>query len=209
MDRLNLWREGRQLFQLDLGGVAHRYPFMLIHSQADTEALLAEALADRGVSVERGVALRSAGVEGEGVTAELVHGDGRVESIRPDVLLGADGPGSTVRKSLGIGFPGTSYEEPWRLYDLELDTPLPRHEASAFLLNYGGMFMVRIHHEVWRVLGNVPDLLNRLLAARRPGPSSGNRISGSAIDQRNDFKLVAPAWRATRRTSTRGWVRGG
>jgi FAD binding domain len=67
-----------------------------------------------------------------------------------------------VRKALNVDFPGTAYEEPWKLYDLELDVPLDRNEAHVFLLEDGGMFAVRLEGDVWRVLSNVPDVLNRL-----------------------------------------------
>ncbi len=174
MSALNVWQAGRPLFRLDLSRVDHRYPFMLIHSQADSEA----ALAARGVGVERGVAFE--GVEGEpaGSRVALRHGDGYEEETTIAVLLGADGAHSTVRQALGVGFPGSAFEEPWRLYDLALDTPLAPNEAHAFFLDDGAAFTVRLHGDVWRLLGNVSDL-----PARLPGTTAGR------VEWESDFGI--------------------
>ncbi len=162
MTALNVWRRGRNYFRLDLAPVDHRYPFMLIHSQAESEAALSDALAQRGIGVERGVAFEGIENGQAGLRVELRHRGGREEETTAAVLLAADGAGSCVRKALGVDFPGSAFEEPWRLYDLVLDTPLAPDEAHAFLLDGGAAFAVRLHGDVWRLLGNVPDLPERL-----------------------------------------------
>jgi len=162
MGALNVWRRRRRLFRLELSGVEHKYPFMLIHSQARSEALLSEALAERGIRVERGVALEDLELCPSHVDVGLRHPGGQHERVSTRVMLGADGARSTVRTSLGIPFVGSSFDEPWKLYDLELDPPLDRNEAHAFLLEGGGMFVVRLDDRLWRVIGNLPDLLERL-----------------------------------------------
>jgi len=169
MSALNLWQNNRRLLRLDFSGVNHRFPFMLIHSQAKSEALLAEAVIKRGVQIERGVRLEQVETTQDTAIASLQNGDGRSETATVSCLLGADGSHSTVREKLGIGFSGSAYEEPWQLYDVALDLPLPRDEAHAFLLDDGAMFMVRMEDDVWRVLGNSPDLLNRLPQGTRTG----------------------------------------
>lgn len=170
MSALNLWQNDRRLLRLDFSRVNHRFPFMLIHSQAKTEALLAEAVSTRGVRIERGVKLEQVEATQNQATAVLSSSDGQSERATASCLLGADGARSTARKKLDIDFPGSAYEEAWRLYDVALDDmPLPRDEAHAFLLDGGAMFMVRLEDEVWRVLGNVPDLLNRLPRGTRAG----------------------------------------
>lgn len=162
MTALNVWRHGRNHFRLDLAPVNHRYPFMLIHSQAESEAALADALAGQGIHIERGVAFERLENGPAGLRVELRHGEGREEEIEVNLLLGADGAGSAVRKALGVDFPGTSFEEPWRLYDLVLDTPLAADEAHAFLLDGGAAFAVRLRDDIWRLLGNVSNLPERL-----------------------------------------------
>ncbi|MCX6123374.1 MAG: FAD-dependent monooxygenase, partial [Proteobacteria bacterium] len=70
---------------------------------------------------------------------------------------------------LNIAFDGDSYDEPWRLYDVELDVNLPKDEASILLLQEGGVFMVRHRDRLWRVLGNVPNMLDRLPEGTKVG----------------------------------------
>lgn len=169
MSALNLWQNKHRLLRLDFSRVNHRFPFMLIHSQAKSEALLAEAVTKCGVRIERGVELEQVEANQGQATAILQNGDERSETFTSSYLLGADGSHSTVREKLGIGFPGSAFEEAWRLYDVALDLPLPHNEAHAFLLDGGAMFTVRLEDDVWRVLGNVPDLLNHLPPGTRTG----------------------------------------
>jgi len=159
---INVWRNGKPLFKLNLSTVTHRYPFMLVHSQAKSEALMVEALNEHGIQIERAVALERLTMQADAAEATLCHPGGHEEVCRASVLFGADGPRSTVRTALSIPFVGSAYDEPWKLYDLELDTPLARDEAHAFLLDDGGVFAVRLDDTLWRVIGNVPDLLERL-----------------------------------------------
>lgn len=162
MSAINVWKRERRLFRLALSGVNHKYPFMLIHSQAKSEALLSDALAGRGIQVERDVALEVLEMHPDYAKVTLRHCDGQQEEVSTPVLLGADGSSSVVRTSLNIPFTGSRFDEPWALYDLELDPPLDRNEAHAFLLEGGGMFMVRLDDRLWRVIGNLPDLLEHL-----------------------------------------------
>jgi 3-(3-hydroxy-phenyl)propionate hydroxylase len=165
----NVWRRGRRLLRFEFARVKHRYPFMLIHSQAKTEAALAEALAARGVPVEREVELTEASVNGEGVAVTLRHGAGHEEARVAPIVLGADGAHSTVRDSLGIAMPGTSYEEAWRLYDLELDPPLDGDEAHVIVLDDGAIVLIPLEGQVWRVVGHPGDPLERLPEGTQTG----------------------------------------
>ena len=162
MRAVNAWKGGKKLFRIQLSTVNHKYPFMLVHSQAESEALMREALKERGVTVEREVELTRLTMQPGGAEATLNHADGKKETLKPPVILGADGPSSTVRKSLGVSFSGSRFDEPWKLYDIELDTPLDRNEAHIFLLEAGGMFIVRLDERLWRVISNVPNLLEQL-----------------------------------------------
>ena len=168
MSAVNLWAGERHVVRNDLTPAAHPYNFLLVQSQADSERILEEQLASRGVLVERGVALRTVEVARDRVFASLAGS--REERVEAEVLLGADGSGSRVRESLGIAFEGEGSAEPWRLYDVELEVEtLASDEAHMVMLSDGALFLVRIGGNVWRVLGNVPDLLARLPAGVRAG----------------------------------------
>jgi 2-polyprenyl-6-methoxyphenol hydroxylase-like FAD-dependent oxidoreductase len=168
MSAVNLWAGERHVVRNDLTPVPHRYNFLLVQSQADSERILEEQLASRGVLVERGVSLHAVEVARDRVFASLAGS--REERVEADVLLGADGSGSRVRESIGIAFDGKGSAEPWRLYDVELEVEtLASDEAHMVMLSDGALFLVRLGGKVWRVLGNVPDLLERLPAGVRAG----------------------------------------
>ncbi|MGI5452290.1 rifampin monooxygenase [Streptomyces sp. CA-249302] len=70
--------------------------------QPVTDRLLAEHAAELGAEIRRGSELVGLSQDEHGVTAELADGT----RLRSRYLVGCDGGRSTVRKLLGIGFPG-------------------------------------------------------------------------------------------------------
>ncbi|WP_454196714.1 FAD-dependent monooxygenase [Nocardia sp. Marseille-Q1738] len=85
------------------------YPNLWVLGQSRTEAILRDRLAEFGVSVELGTALVGFRQDDDGVTATL-ECDGTRENVRAAYLIGADGGKSTVRKTLGIPFEGSTDE---------------------------------------------------------------------------------------------------
>ncbi|TDV43582.1 rifampin monooxygenase [Actinophytocola oryzae] len=87
--------------------------------------LLEEHAVHLGARVRRGCAVAGLEQDDEGVTVELTGG----ERLRSRFLVGCDGGRSTVRKLLGVGFPG----EPSRTETLmgEMEVGLPREEIAA------------------------------------------------------------------------------
>jgi 2-polyprenyl-6-methoxyphenol hydroxylase-like FAD-dependent oxidoreductase len=85
------------------------YPNVLMLPQWRTEAILRDRLAEYGGYVELGTELAGFEQDADGVTAALIH-SGVTERIRAGYLVGADGGHSFVRRALGIGFEGETYE---------------------------------------------------------------------------------------------------
>jgi 2-polyprenyl-6-methoxyphenol hydroxylase-like FAD-dependent oxidoreductase len=138
-------------------------------AQARTEALLTEALLAQGVEVERGVSLQTLQQDTDRVTLSLQHADGRLETITAALVFGADGARSTVRHQLGLAFEGSSLPEPWRLWDVQLQTTLDPQRAHIVFLPDGFMFLMALKSDVWRVIGNSADPLAQLPAGSVPG----------------------------------------
>ncbi len=126
-----LARKGRRA-HLRFGGFSgleSHYPFILIHPQDATEALLTGRLTAQGGQVEWGVELEGhRAVEG-GVEATLRHADGRQETVRTRWLVGCDGARSQVRKAAGIPFEGETYEDVCMLGDVRVDGELAPGEV--------------------------------------------------------------------------------
>jgi 2-polyprenyl-6-methoxyphenol hydroxylase-like FAD-dependent oxidoreductase len=79
---------------------AHAY--VLAIPQTTTDRLLAERAVELGTEIRRGSELVGLSQDEDGVDAELADGT----RLRSRYLVGCDGGRSTVRKLLGVGFPG-------------------------------------------------------------------------------------------------------
>ncbi|MEV3991644.1 rifampin monooxygenase [Streptomyces sp. NPDC049837] len=115
---------------------AHSY--VLGIPQSTTERLLTERAIELGVDIRRGCELVGLSQDDDGVTAELAGGGtpanegvagGGGTRLRSRYLVGCDGGRSTVRRLLGVGFPG----EPARVETLlgEMEVAAPPEELAA------------------------------------------------------------------------------
>lgn len=102
---------------------AHAY--LLGIQQPVIVRLLEEHAMQLGVQVRRGCAVAGFEQDDEGVTVELAGG----EQLRSRYLVGCDGARSTVRRLLGVAFPG----EPARTETLmgEMEVGVPKEEIAA------------------------------------------------------------------------------
>ncbi|MEU5256943.1 FAD-dependent oxidoreductase [Streptomyces longwoodensis] len=82
----------------------------LVLPQERTGQLLAQALADRGTTVEWGTRVSRITPTADRVRATLTReADGAQEEIEADWLIGADGLHSSVREALGVEFSGARF----------------------------------------------------------------------------------------------------
>jgi 2-polyprenyl-6-methoxyphenol hydroxylase-like FAD-dependent oxidoreductase len=115
---------GERVSQFDVG-VPDDVPFDFVAiPQYETERVLRDELARRGVTVERGLRVTGFTQDDDGVIA-TVAGDSGEHTVRARYLVGADGAHSTVRKTLGLTFEGGAFEEQYMLGDVEVDWSLP------------------------------------------------------------------------------------
>jgi 2-polyprenyl-6-methoxyphenol hydroxylase-like FAD-dependent oxidoreductase len=146
-----------RLFDVGLEDTA--YPFLLFVSQAETEAVLNEHLAERGIEVERGVELVTFTAGEQQVSCTLRHRDGNTEQVRARYLVGCDGAHSRVRQRTGIPFEGGRYPHTFVLGDLEVDGDLERDAAHSFIEAPGMLFFFPLGRPAtWRMLGMRPPV---------------------------------------------------
>jgi 2-polyprenyl-6-methoxyphenol hydroxylase-like FAD-dependent oxidoreductase len=96
------------------------HPYILGIPQTVTDRLLAERATELGAEIRHGCELVGLSQDDYGVTAELADGT----QLRSRYLVGCDGGRSTVRKLLGVGFPGESARTEWLLGEVEVAVPL-------------------------------------------------------------------------------------
>ncbi|MDH6121404.1 2-polyprenyl-6-methoxyphenol hydroxylase-like FAD-dependent oxidoreductase [Kitasatospora sp. GAS204A] len=95
------------------------HPYVLGIPQPTIDRLLAEHATEVGAEIRRGYELVRLSQDEDGVTVELTDGT----QLRSRYLVGCDGGRSTVRKLLGVGFPGEPSRVETLLGEMELTAP--------------------------------------------------------------------------------------
>ncbi len=152
-------RLGSRVIRVTLADLAlpdTAFPHLSLIRQMDVERVLAEALAGRGVRVERGAELAAVRDGPEGVRAILRSPAGS-EQVLSDFVAGCDGPASTVRAQAGIGWPGRRYPVEVILADAELEGDLAGDAARVVAGRRGLLFLFRLGEQAtWRLLATRP-----------------------------------------------------
>ena len=170
--RFSIRDRDRVLVPIQFDRLPTRYPFTLMISQAATEAVLRERLAEVGGRVLWCRTVVSVAQDESGVTATLEGGT----RVRGRYLVGADGMHSIVRETLGVGFPGAQYQQSFTLADVRLAGDVPRDEVQLYFSPEGFLVVAPLPDELYRIVATVdsapaePDaaFIQALLDSRGP-----------------------------------------
>ncbi|WP_329255917.1 FAD-dependent monooxygenase [Actinoallomurus sp. NBC_01490] len=165
------------------------YPGPVSLPQSRTEAILRARLAELGESVRFGSCLTGLDQDADGVTATIAT-DGEEETLRAAYLVGCDGGGSTVRKLLGIGFPGRTEEDMRALLaDVEVHGLEPRDAVHLWL---GARRMMAVRPWPGAATSQV---VTSIAPGRTVEPSVGE-LTRLVAEQsgRDDIRLGTPTW---------------
>jgi 3-(3-hydroxy-phenyl)propionate hydroxylase len=173
---------------LDYAQLPSRFPYAINILQAETERVLDDVAAELGAPVRWATGVTGVRQDADGVEV-TVDGPGGIETLSGCYLVGCDGGRSTVRKLLGVGFPGTDPTMVNLLADVEIDEPpqrpmrLDRHAAgliTVLQLQPGWYRVVTTERERQAGPGD-PVTFEELRASAR-------RIAGT------DFGMHSPRW---------------
>jgi 2-polyprenyl-6-methoxyphenol hydroxylase-like FAD-dependent oxidoreductase len=131
-------------------------------AQGHTERLLLSKLADYEVAPEWQTVLERVDGSAEKPHVVLRHADGSAEELDPDILIGADGAHSAVRKGVGIGFPGEALESSFYLADYHYPQPIDPHYVEIDLLNPGMIGRLPVSADTVRYLSTLADFEKRI-----------------------------------------------
>src|SRR5215831_15983210 len=163
---------GRRVVRIRLADLAlpdTAFPHLTLIRQMDVETVLAAALAERGVEVERGTELLRVR-DGPGGARAVLRSRAKVEEAVFGFVAGCDGPASTVRAQAGIGWPGRAYAVEVVLADAELDAGLTGGAAQVVAGRRGLLFAFRLGEQAaWRLLATRPAGTDPLPFGQ-PGP---------------------------------------
>ncbi|KOU22100.1 FAD-dependent oxidoreductase [Streptomyces sp. WM6372] len=123
-------------------GMDTAHSYVLHIPQEITERLLTEHAVEAGVEIRRGCELVGLSQDDDGVTVELAD----TTRLRARYVVGCDGGRSTVRKLLGVGFPGEPSRVETLLGVMELAEPAETvaavvAEVRTTQLRFGAMPM--------------------------------------------------------------------
>src|ERR1700739_2988510 len=111
--------------RLDYSILPSRFPYAINIMQAETEQILEDVAAELGASVRWSTEVTGLRQVGDGFKAPA-EGPKGTETLFGSYLVGCDGGRSSVRKLMGVGFPGTDPTMVALIGDVELDEPPPR-----------------------------------------------------------------------------------
>ncbi|EMY35990.1 FAD-dependent monooxygenase [Arthrobacter crystallopoietes BAB-32] len=164
------------------------HPYTLGIPQTTVERMLREHAAEAGVEVRRGCELVGLGQDDGGVTAVLADGT----QLRSRYLVGCDGGRSTVRKLLGVGFPGEPARTEWLLGEVEVT--IPPEELAAVVAEarktQKGFGAGPLGDGIYRVVA--PAL--QLAEDRAAGPTLDQLKESVRAVAGTDFGLHSPRW---------------
>lgn len=138
------------LFELDLTTLKAPYPWVFCCPQSDVEAVLTDRYRMLGGELIRSAELLDFRQDGSGVQARIRQG-AEVQTLSAELLVGADGVGSTVREQLGIGFKGVDHSEHFLLADVPWDAPW-RDDRSHGFLQEKGLLLALPLPQGWRLI---------------------------------------------------------
>jgi 2-polyprenyl-6-methoxyphenol hydroxylase-like FAD-dependent oxidoreductase len=170
--RFTIRDRDRLLVPVPFGGLPTPFPYTLMISQAETEAVLLARLKELGGTVLRPATVTAVRQDDTGVTATLDGG----REIRATYLIGADGMHSTVRQNAGIGFTGSTYAESFTLADVRLDGAVSDAEVVLYFSPAGMVVVAPLPDGTFRIVATVdsapevPDVafVQHLLDTRGP-----------------------------------------
>jgi len=175
---------------------ATKYPFLLFISQAQTEQILAEHLAQHGFTIERGTTLVGLDQRADHVVLTLDTANG-AESLQAEYVIGCDGAHSAVRRLSGIEFAGKGFPQTFAIADLEVDgaEPGPVH---AYVAEAGILFLFPLGEPAsWRLLAMLPTD-----ASEQPNLSELQSVVDSYAGA-NALHLHDPVWLTDFRVQSR------
>jgi pentachlorophenol monooxygenase len=139
------------LFELDLTSLKAPYPWVLSCPQSEVETVLIDRYRMLGGELIRSAELLDFRQDGSGVQARIRQG-AEVQTLNAELLVGADGVGSTVREQLGIGFKGVDYSEHFLLADVPWDAAPWSNDRSHGFLQEEGLLLALPLPQGWRLI---------------------------------------------------------
>jgi 2-polyprenyl-6-methoxyphenol hydroxylase-like FAD-dependent oxidoreductase len=176
-------------FGLEFFRLPSRFPYMLVVPQYETERVLGARARELGAEILSGTEMTRLSQDGDGVDLTVRDSGRDTRTLRARYVVGADGMHSTVRRELGLPFPGRAAVRSVMLCDVRLAEP-PSDVVTAGATADGFVFIVPFGDGWFRVIA-----WNR--ANQQPDAAPVDLQEVRAIMRRvlgTDFGMHDPRW---------------
>ncbi len=160
--QMQVFSGAKQILTVELGAEEREQTFLRSLPQGRTERLLAARLAEFKIGPEWGMAFTGFGEAKAGKTVSKLLGPKGAEEYESDIVIGADGAHSQVRKSLGLDFAGESLPETFYIADIVYDRDIERDHAQARFQNPGVIACIPVSKRTFRFISTLSDFKSRI-----------------------------------------------
>jgi 2-polyprenyl-6-methoxyphenol hydroxylase-like FAD-dependent oxidoreductase len=157
INRFRIASRGKQLLTVDTARLRWRYSPLYALPQGETENILLGLLSRLHIAPEWQTAVEAVSGDVEKPQVTLRRADGAIETVSPDILVGADGAHSVVRESCGFAFPGDSMDMPFYLADYRYIHPVETNYAEGNFLNPGVLARIPVSEDTLRYISTRED----------------------------------------------------
>ncbi|WP_037577689.1 FAD-dependent monooxygenase [Phaeacidiphilus oryzae] len=193
---------GRQVRDLQLLGALRvsmeklptRFPFVLITPQYQVERLLERRALAAGARIVRGAEVVTLRQDADGVTLETAgggEGGGSAETYRAAYVVGTDGVRSTVRRLIGMPFPGDTVLKSVILGDVRF-ADAPKEVLTVNANRHGLAFTVPFGDGYHRVIAWNSDPARQVSEDEPADPEELRQIMRSVLG--TDFGMADARW---------------
>lgn len=162
LTKFKILAAGKPLLTIETETFRSHYCPIQILAQGQTERLLLQKLSAFGMAPEWSTELTALSGDVQKPVITLQHADGRIETVGPDLLVGADGAHSAVRKTFGFGFPGNAIESRFFLADYRYTQPVDTGFIEMNFLNPGVLGRLPVSEDTLRYLSTDADFETRI-----------------------------------------------
>jgi 2-polyprenyl-6-methoxyphenol hydroxylase-like FAD-dependent oxidoreductase len=187
VSRFTLRDRDRKLVQLNFDELPSPYPHLLMLPQDSTERILRDALAQASGHVRWGSSVESITEAADSVAVVVQSKAGR-ETLRARYAVGADGMHSLVRRTAGIGFTGSNYEDSFVLADVDMEWALGREEVMLFFSPGGPLVVAPLPNGRFRLVATLDK------APEKPGTTEMQALLDSRGPTHGAAKIAQVHW---------------
>lgn len=168
IDGLRLSSLGEPLLTVHTNRFHGQAPALSILPQGVTERILLERLRQHGIEPEWHTEVNAIDGTSEAPEVTLIRNDDSGETVKPTLLVGADGAHSIVRKTCGFDFPGEALDNEFFLADYSYDEPVDVSHAKVDFSNPGVLACIPVRENVLRYISTLRDFESRIVHPREP-----------------------------------------